>query len=238
MAINISQNKLFFAIDTSCDLATLVLGDQTGKVIAFSSYEGRRQLSQRLMSEIDMLLKSNHFTLDDIDVFAVCIGPGSFTGVRVGLTTIKTFAQVSAKPVIGISSADAYARIIKSDIADIHVIMPSKAGEAYAASYIPSETCIELGTVSPQTVANNRIEETLQLNNRSIIIGEEKVISSLTGIHVYQKGIPLFGFVSCIVERMNKQQYDDPIGLVPLYVAPPAITKPRDPSILPNPIVQ
>src|SRR5438874_174556 len=104
----------FLAIDTSGDQAVLALADEShdGALIASSVFEGRRTLSQQLLTRIDALLKDNGLVIQDMTAFAVGIGPGSFTGVRVGVTTAKTLAQALGKPVIGIGTLDAYAAAI------------------------------------------------------------------------------------------------------------------------------
>ena len=58
---------------------------------------------------IDFLLKQHGLQLPQIDCFGVATGPGSFTGVRIGLTTVKSFCQALDKPVVGISSLEALA---------------------------------------------------------------------------------------------------------------------------------
>ena len=60
--------------------------------------------SETLMPMIDGLLNRAGVKLSDIDVFGACIGPGSFTGVRIGLTTIKTFCYATGKPCFGVNN--------------------------------------------------------------------------------------------------------------------------------------
>ncbi|MDE5563280.1 MAG: tRNA (adenosine(37)-N6)-threonylcarbamoyltransferase complex dimerization subunit type 1 TsaB [Clostridiales bacterium] len=60
--------------------------------------------SETLMPMIDGLLKKAGATLNDIDIFGACVGPGSFTGLRIGLTTIKTFCYSLGKPCFGVNN--------------------------------------------------------------------------------------------------------------------------------------
>ena len=62
--------------------------------------------SEKLLPIIDETLKSASITLDNIDTFATINGPGSFTGIRIGLATIKAFAQVKGIDIFSISSID------------------------------------------------------------------------------------------------------------------------------------
>ena len=65
--------------------------------------------SEKLMPLIDEILKTNNVTLNDIDLFACGVGPGSFTGVRIGVSTIKAFVDSSNKPCVAVSSFESLA---------------------------------------------------------------------------------------------------------------------------------
>ena len=72
--------------------------------------------SEVLMRNIDSVLKSSNLKLSDFDYFGCCIGPGSFTGIRIGVTTIRAFAQVFKKPCIAVNSLELFAYNLKSSI--------------------------------------------------------------------------------------------------------------------------
>jgi tRNA threonylcarbamoyladenosine biosynthesis protein TsaB len=65
--------------------------------------------SEKLVPMIKEVLDSLNLTVDDIDLFAAAVGPGSFTGLRIGLATVKAFAHVTNKPIIGVSTLEALA---------------------------------------------------------------------------------------------------------------------------------
>lgn len=91
------------AIDTSTlVLSVAVLEDH--KVLGEKTTNLKKNHSVRLMPAIDELFRDLELSLADIDLFAVTSGPGSYTGVRIGVTTIKTFAYALEKPFIGVST--------------------------------------------------------------------------------------------------------------------------------------
>jgi len=91
------------AVDTSTlVLSVAVLNEQ--KVLGEITTNLKKNHSTRLMPAIDQLLRNLEMSLEDIDLFAVTAGPGSYTGVRIGVTTIKSFAWVLHKPFLAIST--------------------------------------------------------------------------------------------------------------------------------------
>ena len=79
------------------------------QVLAEVSGQEETPYSTRLFRDVEELQKRARFTLDQVDVFAVTAGPGSFTGLRVGLTAVKAWAEVHRKPIAAISGLHAVA---------------------------------------------------------------------------------------------------------------------------------
>jgi tRNA threonylcarbamoyladenosine biosynthesis protein TsaB len=72
--------------------------------------DSARSHAERLPSELTDLLTAHHFCVADVDLFAVAAGPGSFTGLRIGIATMQGFALATGRPLIGVSALDALAR--------------------------------------------------------------------------------------------------------------------------------
>lgn len=107
---NLEENQpLILAIDTTSPRSSIAIshGD---KVLATLGITGNERRSTNLLIEIDWLLSRIEKTASDITALAVLIGPGSFTGLRVGLATIKGFAHALNLPIVAIKSTEIIAR--------------------------------------------------------------------------------------------------------------------------------
>jgi tRNA threonylcarbamoyladenosine biosynthesis protein TsaB len=99
---------LILALDTASKASSIAVsrGDQ---VLALVGTQGGERRSERLWVQVEFLLKEAAVTLDDVDLFAVCSGPGGFTGLRIGIAATKGFALASGSPAIGVTSLEAAA---------------------------------------------------------------------------------------------------------------------------------
>lgn len=95
----------------------------------------RMHHSQTILKMIDSLIKESGVSLDRVDLFAVSAGPGSFTGLRVGLATMKGLATGLGKPLTGVPTLEAFARQLSYTPFPISPLIPARKGEVYAALY-------------------------------------------------------------------------------------------------------
>jgi tRNA threonylcarbamoyladenosine biosynthesis protein TsaB len=121
-------------IDTATMMGSIGLIDDEG-VIAEYSLNIRATHSERLMPAIDRLLKDSGIMAKDIDGFAVSIGPGSFTGLRIGLATVKGFAMGCNKPVAAVSTLEALAFNLAYAEYLICPILDARKNEVYTALF-------------------------------------------------------------------------------------------------------
>lgn len=99
---------LILAADTSLPILSVALIND-GTLIGAMAIEGRGSRNEKLLPSIDWLLTENAVDRRQVDVFATTRGPGSFTGVRIGLATIQGLALVLGKPVCAMSTHEAIA---------------------------------------------------------------------------------------------------------------------------------
>lgn len=123
------------AIDTSTSMAGIALADEKG-LLAEYALNDRKTHSQKLVPMLGELLGSMKMTPADIDIFAAVTGPGSFTGLRIGVTTVKALAYATRKPAAGITSLDALASAVTAD--EDTIICPmldARNNQVYTALY-------------------------------------------------------------------------------------------------------
>lgn len=101
------------AVDTSsknCSVAIAEVDENRNfNVLVEKNNDDEKTHSQKLMPIINEALIENHLSLNDINLLACCLGPGSFTGIRIGIATMKAFADAKNIPTVGVSSLESLA---------------------------------------------------------------------------------------------------------------------------------
>ena len=127
------------SIDTSSKIASIAIIED-GKILDEMHILSEEEHSQTLMPMIEKLFKDNNMDLDDIDVIGCSRGPGSFTGIRIGIATAKAFSDAKNIPLIGIDSLEAlaYSVVIEKENTDCEILamINAKNNNVYAATYI------------------------------------------------------------------------------------------------------
>ena len=168
------------AVDSSALTATVaVLKD--GEIKGEMSFTTALTHSETVMPMIDEVLKRTNLTINDIDLFACSEGPGSFTGLRIGIGTIKGLAYGLDKKVCGVSTLEALAHNIAYTDCLIAPIMDARRGQVYNALYKYENGAIVTVT-EPRALS---IEELCsEINEKVIFVGD--------GVKVYKDKIASF----------------------------------------------
>jgi len=126
---------LTLAVDTTAESGSIALADEddASGVREEVRVHAPQGFSQVLFGEIEALLKRQGVGLNEIELFAGASGPGSFTGVRVGLAAIKGLAEVLGRPVVAVSNLEALAEFGSTNARA--TIIDARRGEVYAALY-------------------------------------------------------------------------------------------------------
>lgn len=128
------RNLKVLGIDTGTMMGSIGLVDDD-TVIAEYSLNIKATHSERLMPAIDKLLKDAGADLKDLDGFAVSIGPGSFTGLRIGLAAIKGFAMGCSRPIAAVSTLEALAFNLAFAEHQVCPILDARKNEVYTALF-------------------------------------------------------------------------------------------------------
>jgi tRNA threonylcarbamoyladenosine biosynthesis protein TsaB len=159
---------LILAIDTSTRTGSVAfLRDY--EVLAEVSGNEETPYSTRLFRDLELLQSRAQFRMDQIDVFAVACGPGSFTGLRVGLTAVKAWAEVHCKPIAAISGLEAIAtqsKVLEDDsLGNPGIIAPfldARRGQLFGSLYrLGPENCVRLDPIVEESILS--AEEFLEL---------------------------------------------------------------------------
>ena len=140
------------AMDTSSDVASVAVTEDGRLLGEYTMNNKKKTHSQKLMVMIDALLKDIEVDIKEIDLFAVSHGPGSFTGLRIGVATAKGLAHACQKPIIGISTLEALAYNLPFCEHIIVPVMDAGKNRVYAASYIWDEGFRTLGEPEAMTI--------------------------------------------------------------------------------------
>jgi len=122
------------AVDTSSERGSICISEN-GEVLGEVRLSTSLQHSERLFGSIEFLFKYLPFQLSDIDLFVAGRGPGSFTGLRVGLAAIEGFASALEKPGAGVSTLEAVAWSAGETASLIAATIDARRGEIYGGLY-------------------------------------------------------------------------------------------------------
>ena len=125
---------LILAIDTSTRAGSVALL-RDREVLGEISAREDTPFSTRLFRDLELLQTRAPFRMDQIDVFAVAAGPGSFTGLRVGLTAVKGWAEVHGKPIAAISGLEAIAAQSSATHDTVSPFLDARKGHVFGSTY-------------------------------------------------------------------------------------------------------
>jgi tRNA threonylcarbamoyladenosine biosynthesis protein TsaB len=122
------------SLDSATESATCAILDDS-RVLSEITFNCKKQHAQILLPIIDELFKSTGMSISDIDGFVASRGPGSFTGLRIGLATIKGLCQGSKKPFVTVSTLDSLAYNLAYTSGIICPILDALRDNVYTALY-------------------------------------------------------------------------------------------------------
>lgn len=212
------------ALDTatrSCSVAVVIDGKPPYELSTLSS----RTHSAHLMTMIRDALELAELDVKDIDGFAVTIGPGSFTGLRIGISTAKGLAFAGGKPCVGISSLEALAFACLPCPHRICTLMDARKGDVYAAVFHESGGRLErIGdeqVAAPETILRTIITPHLFVGD-AVPLYEKQIRALARGHARWAPPDRLFPKASTVArlarDRLEGAAVDGADLLVPRYI--------------------
>jgi len=176
------MSTCLLAVDTATEICGVALA-MDGRVIAELSLDLGVTHTQCVMNAIDTVLAMKRMDISAVDRFAVTRGPGSFTGLRIGISTVKGLAHATGKPMVGVSCLEILAHQAPADAGLICSMMDARRNEVYWALYGRQEDglrpIIEENVALPATVAEN-IDQPCFFIGNGIAQYQKKIGESLT----------------------------------------------------------
>jgi tRNA threonylcarbamoyladenosine biosynthesis protein TsaB len=216
---------IVLGIDTSTSFGNIGLVEGQNTLCEYS-LNRKMSHSERVLKSIDRVLEDSGFSIGEVDGFAVCIGPGSFTGLRIGVSAVKGLAFATGKPVAGVSSLDALAQNVRYSPYLICPLLDARKGEVYTALYrnIGEEELVKLVpemAIKPVDLLKGIREKALFLGNGVDPYGS--LIRRELGNMAHIADHP-FNFVHGAVvaqlgrHQLERGQYLDLEGFIPQYL--------------------
>ena len=212
------------AIDTSGDGCSVAVAEPESLICEINIKRNETH-SKHLMGIIHSILELSGMHMDDIDGFAVSRGPGSFTGLRIGLSTIKGLSCATGKPVVTVSSLDALAWAVPFLEGRVCAMIDARKKEVYTASY-----SIEHGRVNKITdedlvpchdICRDLIEPTVFIGTgvrpyRDVIVDRMGSMAQFTSENFNHVSARIIADLS--FERFAGNDFDDNSMIVPRYI--------------------
>ncbi len=209
----------FVSFETSTKILSLAV-NKDEKVLRYRNLKSASVLEDFILPALDKILDSAGIKFSQLDGFAIALGPGSFTSLRVGLSTVKAFAMSTGKPVVGIPTLDIIAHGVSGNACDeICVIADARRGKVYACFYDPK------GLRKSDYLLTSLDDVLEKAHGKTLFVGDA------VGLYRNYLSKCLFAeekywypqakvMAQLAYERFKIKQYDDAASLLPLYLYP------------------
>lgn len=217
---------LVLGIETSTPQASVAIGSEQG-VVASALVSRGASYNEFLLPAIRFCLEESGLGYRNIGGIAVSLGPGLFTGMRVGVATAKALAQTLSVPIVGMPSLDILAYEIRYSQKTICAVLDARRNEVFHAFYRPSpggiQRMTEYRVERPENLAigiASRPEEVLMVGNGALLYREVfqdlgSILEMGTMSHAFPNARSL---VELTLPRMYREEFDSLYDLKPLYL--------------------
>ncbi len=218
--------SLILNFETSSKNCSVSLSSE-GKLISnFDLEDNKYRHSELLTSTIKDILTQNNISAKELSAVAVGIGPGSFTGLRIGFSVAKGLCYPHKINLIGISSLKILANSIKNDTGDIIPMINDKGNYYYLSTF--ENGLNEVGAPLLDQVDSDFINKNIKENSTIVVNNEEsfKYINSIINdqVKLQYKSISSINMIDLSFVSFIEQKFEDLAYFEPLYVKKPYVT--------------
>ena len=217
------------AIETSTMLGGIAVIDNVSGLFSEVRLNVKSTHSERLMTEIDHILKQSGVEITDIDVFAVAIGPGSFTGLRIGLSTTKGFSFATGKPIVAVPTLEALAWNLPYCPYPVCTLLDARKKEVYAALFhweehnfarLIDEASLKIDVLLEKI--NRSSQGKVVFTGEGALLYKENIIGAMkekAAFPPHEKMMPSPANVASIgIQKALRGEFSEPLSLVPFYI--------------------
>ncbi|MBN2059963.1 MAG: tRNA (adenosine(37)-N6)-threonylcarbamoyltransferase complex dimerization subunit type 1 TsaB [Deltaproteobacteria bacterium] len=225
---------MIFAINTSTTQFSLALLNEEGDIVSEYIISAPNKNFAALMPAIQSIFEASNIRYKNLKALTVVVGPGSFTGLRVGLSTAKGFAQALKLPLIGVSGLEAMANQLPFTQKNICPIIDSRKGEIFYALFRLGENHRILRILEDSCARTNELPQKI-INKGTVFIGnnfhdQSRMIREAFSDDVLLAPSYLWGLRASAVgllglKKYHKKKFDNLRDLVPFYIRSPDIRK-------------
>jgi len=206
------------SVNTSNKIASVsVFSDKTLLSEKFS--DDQKTHSEKLLPIMDEVLRATNLTIKDIDLFVVSVGPGSFTGIRIGVSTVKGMAQALNKKVLPVTSLEGLIEMANSE--NVCALINARHGNVYSQVKLNGELlepdCMNIDDI---------ITKVREYNEKFVVVGDatiefENLLKTNLKCEIFEKkiesssDIAKFGLNRYLSDEKNAK---NPHEIVPIYL--------------------
>ena len=213
------------AIETATVAGSVAVVDDNKGLIGEIKVDVKIAHSERLMSSVEWLLRASGISIEEIDALAVSIGPGSFTGLRIGLSTAKGLSYATNKPIVPVPTIDAFASSLPFCSHLICPMLDARKNEVYAGLYKWEGRLLR--KILPATAINpgellEQIRGPVVLMGDATVTYKQLIADILKTNAIFAPPSKMSPSASTVaemaIEKINQGIITDPISLTPFYI--------------------
>lgn len=215
-------------IDTSTIVASVAILNEE-KLVGEMIINHQKKHSEKLMIAIDHLLTDGGLSIKDIDVFGIVIGPGSFTGLRIGMATVKGFAQALNKPVVGVSTLESLAMNIPFASGLICPILDAQRNQTYTGVFHFEDERLKTDMKDTVMEIDDLITFLRKQDEKVYFLGDGLQRFSETLLKACPTGVRVPNYINMnrasssaalVLERARKGEVNHYRDIEPMYIRP------------------